>query len=69
MIDFNLYIEIPFLPYCSAWMACREMGPAFVLKHFKALSASSAQTLTNMDLSVTKVSTATLLMPKNHRLV
>lgn len=69
MIDFNLYIEITFLPYCSAWMAWREMGPAFVLKHFKALSASSAQTLTNMDLSVTKVSTATLLMPKNHRLV
>lgn len=42
-------------------MACMEMGPAFVLRHFKACTASSAQTLANMDLSVTKVSTATLL--------
>lgn len=45
------------------------MGPAFVLRHFKALSASSAQTLTNTDLNVTKVSTTTLPMPKNYRRV
>lgn len=40
-----------------AWM---EMGPALVPRHFKAHAASSAQTLANTDLSVTKVSTATL---------
>lgn len=69
MIYFHVYIEIIFLPYCSAWMAWMEMGPAFVLRHFKALSASSAQTLTNTDLNVTKVSTTTLPMPKNYRRV
>lgn len=45
-----------------AWM---EMGPVFVLRHFKAHAVSSAQTLANMDLSVTKVSTAILPQPKS----
>lgn len=44
-----------------AWM---EMGLAFVLRHFKAHTVSFAQTLGNMDLSVTKVSTAVL--PQNN---
>lgn len=40
-----------------AWM---EMGLVFVLRHFKARAASSAQTPANTDLSVTKVSAAVL---------
>lgn len=42
-----------------------EMGPALVLRLFKARAVSSAQTLANMDLSVTKVSTAVIPQPKS----
>lgn len=45
-----------------AWM---EMGPVFVLRHFKAHVVSSAQTLANTDLGVTKVTTAVLLQRKS----
>lgn len=64
-IYLNLYIEITSLPYHSAWMAWMAMGPAFVLRHFKAHAVSSAQTLANTDLSVTKVSTAVLAQHKS----
>lgn len=42
-----------------------EMGPAFVPRHFKAHAVSSARTLANTDLSVTKVSAAVLHQPKS----
>lgn len=42
-----------------------EMGPVFVLRHFEAHAVSSAQTLANTDLGVTKVSTAVLLQRKS----